>query len=753
MRGNASFVLNLFNIFLVKGDFVSVYAGIVIDSDSIQLDRIFTYKIPEKFQGIIELGFRVKVPFGLGNKLIDGFVLELSDHYDNINKLKYINDICDEFPVLTLRDIELINTMKNEYLCSYIECIRLFLPKGIMKGVSEKKVTTVFAGNEPTGKFCKENYTLIYNKVLQNNGVFGKNELSKKYNFSLSSINTMIKYGFLITDNIKVSRYNTKEYDKYAVRKLNAEQSDAVETILYSDKNKFLIHGVTGSGKTEIYMALVRKMMELNKDSIILVPEIALTPQMVERFKGRFGKDIAVFHSRLSDGERYDEWFRVKKGEVKVAIGARSAVFLPFNNLGIIVIDEEHEGSYKSESDPKYNAREIAEMICGFNKKCKIILGSATPSVETYHKASCGEYKLIEINNRADGALMPKVTVVDMREELINNNRSIFSNQLFAAINDRLEKKEQSIIFLNRRGFSTFVSCRKCGYVFKCTNCDISLTYHNEEKMLVCHYCGKRMHLPDVCPKCKSRYVKYFGIGTEKIEQEIRKCFPSSRTLRMDFDTTRKKNSYEKIYEAFKNKEADILIGTQMVAKGLDFPDVTLVGIVAADLSLNMPDFRSGERTFQLITQVSGRAGRGKKQGEVIVQTYNPENSNIMFSVKNDYINFYNEEIRIRECMNYPPFTKILHIVLSSKNENLLIKTSMNLGVLIKKYTDDEVNMLGPCPCEISKIKEMFRWQIILKGNFDTNFSQSIKNIVYDCVKDVYNEIRISLDINPNSLL
>lgn len=730
------------------------YAGIVINSDSIQLDRMFTYRIPEQLQGILEIGHRVKVPFGLGNKLIDGFVLQLMDHCDDFQKIKDVQYLCDKIPMLTHRDIKLICQMRENYLCSYIECIRLFLPKGIIKGMTEKQKVFVFKGKDLSEKFLKNNYINIHKIVKDNDGIFTKNDLNKIYGFSISSIETMIKHGFLSTEHSTVFRYNVREYENYASKELNTEQMKAVNTVLHSGNDKFLIHGVTGSGKTEVYMYLVRAMIDMNKDSIMLVPEISLTPQMVERFKGRFGQDIAVFHSRLSDGERYDEWFRIKEGKVKVAIGARSAIFLPFNNLGLIVIDEEHENSYKSESDPKYNVRDIADMICSYNG-CKLVLGSATPCIETYYKSSLGKYSLINIKNRADGALMPHMTLVDMRDELAKNNKSIFSKVLFEALGDRLEKKEQSIIFLNRRGFSTFVSCRKCGYVFKCVNCDISLTYHNNERSLVCHYCGKSMHLPELCPKCKSHYIKYFGIGTEKIEQEIKKAFPSSKTLRMDFDTTRKKDSFEKIYNSFKNGEADILIGTQMVAKGLDFPGVTLVGIVAADLSLNMPDYRSNERTFQLITQVSGRAGRGRKEGEVIVQTYNPSSYSITNSLNNDYMKFYNEEIKIRQYMNYPPFSKIMSIVLSSKNEKVLITTAMSLGVIIKQFIDTqkEVAMLGPCPCEISKIKEMYRWQIILKGSFDTKFSQSVKSIIYDNIKDVYNDIRISLDINPNNLL
>ena len=407
----------------------------------------------------------------------------------------------------------------------------------------------------------------------------------------------MIKQGFLIQNNMVINRYDKSEYDAYKKRELNIEQDYAVDKILNSNIKEFLIHGITGSGKTEIYMNLVEHMINIGKESIVLVPEISLTPQMIERFKGRFGRNIAVFHSRLSDGERFDEWFRVKNGKTMVAIGARSAVFLPFNNLGLIIIDEEHESSYKSDSDPKYNAKEIARLKSQI-KKCKIVLGSATPSIETYNKCINKEIELIEIKNRADGALMPIVMAVDMREELARGNRTIFSEELHKEITQCLDNKEQVILFINRRGFSTFVSCRKCGYVFKCKNCDVSLTYHNNKNILTCHYCGKNEVVSKICPKCGSKYVKYFGVGTETVEEQIKKYFPEAKTIRMDFDTTRKKGSHEYIYRTFKEGRADILIGTQMVAKGLDFKNVTLVGIIAADLSLNLPDYRSSKRHF-----------------------------------------------------------------------------------------------------------------------------------------------------------
>lgn len=730
------------------------YVGVIVNNEAKAVNKIFTYKVPEKLCDKIKLGYRVKVPFGRGNKKIDAFIIEFYDVCNNCNHLKYIDSICDEFPLLSEKNIELVKAMKEKYLCTYLECIKVMIPKGITQGAKPKVQSVVYIGKELPEKYNKDPYIKIYELVKNNNGLFNKSTISKKFNLSLSSINTLIKHNFLITKEEVVNRFNVREYEVYERVELNNQQKNVVDNIYESKENRFLIHGVTGSGKTEIYMTLVSKMKDKDKDSIILVPEISLTPQMVERFKGRFGKDVAVFHSRLSEGERYDEWIRVERGEVKVAIGARSAIFLPFKNLGVIIIDEEHELSYKSDSNPKYDAREIGELKCSIND-CKLVLGSATPSVESYYKAEKGYYNLSVLNKRVGNFKLPEISIVDMREELLKNNKSILSEELYSEIKQKLTKGEQIIIFLNRRGFSTFVSCRMCGYVFKCDKCDISLTYHNKGNYLSCHYCGMRYPVKKLCPKCGSKYVKYFGVGTEKIQSIINETFPEAKTLRMDFDTTRKKNSHEYIYNQFKKGEADILIGTQMIAKGLDFENVTLVGIIAADISLNLPDYRAEERTYQLITQVSGRAGRGRYSGKVVIQTYQPDNTSIIYAAENNYLEFYKKEILMREVMNYPPYGKILLINLSSKNENLLIKNIQKIGYLLKKiYSDnDKIIILGPTASSLSKIKEYYRWQILIKGDFDNNFSENVKNYIYECLKKTYNEIRVSIDINPSSLL
>jgi len=730
-----------------------MYAGIIVNNEATQVDKLFTYEVPELFQNEINIGCRVKVPFGFGNKYLDGFILELYDIRPNMKNIKAILKIYDKVPILRLEDILLIKKMKETYLCTYLECIKTIIPTGLLAGITNKTVQKISVIKKPEGKYDKELYNDIYAIINCNNGMYTQSELNSRFSVSISSLNTLIKNGFLSKDEVVINRYNKRIYDNYEEKKLNPEQASALDTILNSVDKRFLIHGITGSGKTEIYLHLVSEMLRIGKGSIVLVPEISLTPQMVERFKGRFGNNIAVFHSKLSEGERHDEWFRVKTGKVKVAVGARSAVFLPMKNLGIIIIDEEHEGSYKSENSPKYNAREIAEFKQTIEGPI-VVLGSATPSIETYFKSNRGEYNLISLNHRADGAFLPEVEIIDMREELAEGNKSMFSKKLYDELSQCLNRKEQAILFLNRRGFSSFVSCRKCGYVFKCTDCDIALTYHSSEDTLVCHYCGKKQKVTSTCPKCSSKYVKFFGVGTEKIEQEVKRLFPNARALRMDFDTTRKKNSYEEIYNIFKENRADILIGTQMIAKGLDFKNVTLVGVVAADISLNIPDFRAAERTFQLLTQVSGRAGRGSKPGKVIIQTYNPEHYSLKYASQNDYLGFYNEDIAIRENLNYPPYSNILAINFSSKNEELLIKTIQGVGVDIKnKLKDSSIVVLGPCPSGISKIKEQYRWQIVLKGEIDIDFASEIKIVIYNLIKNVYNEVRVSLDINPNSLL
>lgn len=731
-----------------------MYAEIILNSEAIEIDRPFTYKVPLDMEEKVKVGQMVKVPFGVRSKPVEGFILDLKEEEINVSfKIKNILSVENEEPVITEEDLKLINFLREEYLCKYIDAIRLLIPVGILKGAKSKsRSVIVYIDDNLESIKNSDGYLEVINFIKRNTGKYTKSELTKEHGVSLYKLNKLIEHGLIKSEKEIVFRYNTREYNKDVEKKLTAEQSMAVEAIEDSEENLILLKGVTGSGKTEVYMRLVEKVLTEGKSAIVLVPEIALTPQMIERFKGRFGSNVALFHSKLSDGERFDEWYRVKEGKASLIIGARSAIFLPAKKLGLIIIDEEHENTYKSDQNPKYQTKEVAEFISKL-KGCKIILGSATPTIESYYRAISGEMKLVELNHRIDNRPMPEMKLVDMREELRSGNKSIFSRRLYASMQQKLEKGEQIILFLNRRGFSTFVSCRSCGYVFDCENCDISMTYH-KNGFLVCHYCGKTKKQPNLCPKCGSKYVKFFGAGTERVEEEVRKYLKNAKILRMDVDTTRAKDSHEKIYNAFKAGEADILIGTQMVSKGLDFPNVTLVGILSADMSLNLPDYRAAERSFQIITQVAGRAGRGEKEGEVIVQTYTPEHYSLQYAKKYDYEDFYEKEFTIRAMMGYPPFGRILLINGIGKNEDELKKQMIFLGKKVKEKAEEfgGLEVLGPTPCIIYKIKENYRWQIIVKGEFSSKFSKSIKDLLYDKANNVYNDIRVSMDINPNSL-
>ena len=526
---------------------------------------------------------------------------------------------------------------------------------------------------------------------------------------------------------------------------------------------KFLLYGITGSGKTEIYLQLIQDAIKNEKTAIVLVPEISLTPQMLDRFISRFGKEkIAILHSKLSIGERYDEWNKIKQGQAKIVIGARSAIFAPVENLGIIIIDEEHDASYKSESNPKYDAKQVATYMAKQNN-CPLLLGSATPDINTYYKANeLKEIELLKLTKRANNSELPKVEIIDLKQELANGNRSMLSNELYALIEENLQKRRQTILFLNRRGYSTFIMCRNCGYTVKCKNCDISLTYHKYEKKLKCHYCGYEQELVSKCPECNSDKIRYFGTGTQKLEQEIHKQFPNASTIRMDVDTVTKKNSHENILNKFKNENINILIGTQMVVKGHHFPNVTLVGVIAADSSLNIDDYRANERTFQILTQVAGRAGREKLPGKVIIQTYNPDNFSIQCAKQQNYNKFYNTEILLREQLKYPPFCDIIVIGFSGISEAELQdigkRTYIYLNQEIKELFDNgkldknNIKIFKPMPAPIDKIQNRFRYRIIIKAKM----TEEINEILNKYLKKVYQKdtksVRISIDVNPNNM-
>ena len=734
---------------------MNLYAEIILNSEALEIDRPFTYKIPVELEDKIQKGQIVKVPFGMGNKTSEGFVLSIKgeDEVDISFRVKKIHSIITEEPVIDSDNIELIDFLREKYLCKYIDAFRLLIPVGIMKGAKNKsKKVIVFKSDDLSCIKKPEGYKEIINFLKDNSGKYTKSELINNNSISQYKLNSLIEKGLLAVEEETVFRYNSRTYNVDSEKELTLEQKKVLYEYNNSNNKLFLLKGVTGSGKTEVYMRMVEEAIKRNKSAIVLVPEISLTPQMIERFKGRFGRDVALFHSKLSDGERFDEWFRVKEGKAKLVVGARSAIFLPVKDLGLIIIDEEHENTYKSDQNPKYQTKEVAEFLSE-QKGCKVVLGSATPTIETYYRSLVGELDLLELNSRVDNKDMPPMKIVDMRNELRSGNMSLFSRELFADIQDKLSKGEQIILFLNRRGFSTFVSCRSCGYVFKCEECDISMTYHRNG-LLVCHYCGKSKRTPQKCPKCDSKYVKFFGAGTQRVEEEVKKYFKDVKVLRMDVDTTRSKDAYENIYNTFKEGKADILIGTQMISKGLDFKNVTLVGVLAADMSINLPDYRAAERTFQIITQVAGRAGRGEKQGKVIIQTYNPDHYSLEYAINYDYEGFYEKEFTVRALMKYPPFGKILLINGISKKEDLLKNFMHKISNVIKPVVEKEidVDILGPIPCLIAKVKENYRWQIVIKGEFNSEFAKKIKELLYDESKNVYNDIRISMDINPNNL-
>lgn len=649
------------------------------------------------------------------------------------------------------------SNIKLEYFLKKLIDSKLIQKKQVIKSKIGKKIDKLLYINnnvdmEAMKRAPKQKELLSY---IQDNPGISLTKLKTVFDNCDSTIKTMLNKSYINAIEKEEYRYGEQRIyeDKQFVH--TPMQLDAIRKIeqYFSEKKNVLLHGVTGSGKTEVYLDLIEKYIKMGKDCIILVPEISLTPQMITRFKGRLADKIAVLHSGLSEGEKYDEWRKIKTGEVKAVVGARSAIFAPFTNLGIIIIDEEHENTYKSEIKPKYLTREVAEKRCEL-ENARLILGSATPSIESYYRAQKGELGLVELPDRINGKEMPEVTVVDMREELKQGNKTIFSKQLTDEILQTLKDDNQLILFLNRRGHSTFVSCRECGLVLKCPRCSISLTYHINEDNLSCHYCGAMKPNPKLCPKCGSKNIKYFGVGTQKLEKEFHKKFSIKNTLRMDADTTRFKNSHESILDIFRSGKSKVLLGTQMISKGLDFPDVTLVGVITADTSINLPDFRSAEKTFQMIAQVAGRSGRGSKEGKVIVQTYTPDHYSILFAQTHDYIGFYREEIKLRQEMAYPPFSQLANIIISGFDENRVIKTAHEIGAYldseIKKY--QTLDKLGPSTAPLARIKSKHRWQIILKGNSELELRGLLLNLLQSKYADL-DGIVLSVDINPNNML
>ena len=609
-----------------------------------------------------------------------------------------------------------------------------------------------------SGKIKSEKHKKILKFIRDNEGA-SISEIEELTGCSRAIVNTLVKNGYLEKVEKKIERnpLENKEIEKSNKYELTEEQKNAYTNIGKSIEEKrfeeFLIYGITGSGKTEIYLQLIEKVIKEEKTAIMLVPEISLTPQMIERFIARFGKnEIAVLHSKLSIGERHDEWEKIKEKRAKIVIGARSAIFAPVENLGIIIIDEEHDMSYKSESNPRYDAKEIAKKIAK-EEKIPLVLGSATPDINTFYKAKNNKITLLELTKRANNSKLPKVEIVDLKQELANGNHSMLSQELYKKIEENIKNKHQTILFLNRRGYSTFIMCRECGYTVKCKNCNISMTYHSHENKLKCHYCGYEEKIVTVCPECGSKKIRYFGTGTQKLEQEIKKQFPNATTIRMDIDTVTKKNSHEEILKKFKEENVDILIGTQMVVKGHHFPNVTLVGVIAADSSLNIDDYRANERTFQILTQVAGRAGREKLEGNVIIQTYNPDNYSIQAARSQNYLKFYETEIELRKQLKYPPFCDIIVIRFDSINEKQIKEEALELYLKIKEKIDNKFLVLKPMPAPIDKIQNKYRWRIIIKGNID----EKTNMLLNDLLKEIYDknikDLRIGIEVNPNNMI
>ncbi|MEG1311094.1 MAG: primosomal protein N', partial [Romboutsia sp.] len=711
---------------------------------------------------------------GLSDKILSFSKIQFQEVLEtlNENQKKVIDLICDnkgKIKVEKLKDIKNINSIRDRM--SKKNLVKLNWEYKDHK--NEKKICYISLALDKNkiDEFIKINKINLGSKqkeiinFLKNNDNVEINDLMGLLKSSKQSVNSLNEKK-LITLNIQDYYRNTNEIYKSINKdiKLNEEQEYAIQKVVsemfYENKKPYILKGVTGSGKTEVYMEIIDYALAQGLDSIVLVPEIALTPQTISRFKNRFGDIVGVFHSQLSEGQKHDVYKAIKSGKVRILIGARSALFAPFNSLGVIIIDEFHETSYKSEKNPKFSAIEVARYMAMKND-VSLVLGSATPSVEEYYKAKNKEYELIEIKQRANKKPLPKIEVVDMKIELNNGNKSIFSVRLQDEIYKAIKNDSQVILFLNRRGYASFVSCRKCGYVFQCENCDISLTYHKKSNSGRCHYCGYEKDIPKECPKCSSKYIKPFGIGTQKIEEELKSIFTEAKVLRMDKDTTSKKGSLEEILNKFKNKEADILIGTQMLSKGLDFDNVTLVGILSADMILNFPDFKSFETTFQLVTQVSGRAGRSDKEGNVILQTYDTDHYAIRRAINYDFEGFYNDEIKIRNVFGYAPFNNMISVVISGENEKLVKQNAQNMYdsiiyLLKNRGINNSDFILGPNPCSISKINQNYRWQILFKDdNIEINLLKGI--IKYICITKrdtVFNkEINVSIDINPNNVL
>ena len=806
-------------------------AKVIVDVPTMQTDQPFTYLVPENLNEQLAVGMRVEVPFGNGNRHVQGFVLAIEPMaatvLDETNvQLKELVAVLDLKPVLNIEMLALADYMKEKTFAFKITCLQTMLPS-VMRAdyqkyiyltneLSEELQDQLFYGLEEISwdqaqergilpqlmalrkqqkvdiryevttrnkvkmvRFIqaakefeqleeirlglrkgakKKEQLLYYLQRLGTEKVTAVKEM-KELGFSTALLNEAAKNGWLTFIEKEAYRdpFANQTFEKTTALSLNAEQQVAVETILQSVQEQqsqtYLLEGITGSGKTEVYLQVIAEVLNQGKTAIMLVPEISLTPQMVQRFKSRFGEHVAVMHSGLSQGEKYDEWRKIERGEAEVVVGARSAIFAPIENIGVIIVDEEHEASYKQEETPRYHARDLAIWRSEYHH-CPVVLGSATPSLESRARAQKNVYQRLRLTQRANqAATLPTIDVVDMRQEVENGNVSSFSMSLQEKLQERLEKNEQSVLLLNRRGYSSFVMCRDCGYVLPCPNCDISLTLHMDSKTMKCHYCGHEERIPYRCPNCGQDKIRYYGTGTQKVEEELQTLLPDSRILRMDVDTTRRKGAHEKILRTFGEGQADILLGTQMIAKGLDFPNVTLVGVLNADTALNLPDFRSSERTFQLLTQVSGRAGRAEKPGEVIIQSFNPEHYAIQLAKAQDYEDFYTQEMYIRHRGDYPPYYFTVQITASHPEENEAAKQMFQIATKLKQGLSPQAILLGPTPNAIMRVNNRYFYQVIIKYKQEPMLQPLLKEILTDTQRATARGLKLSIDAEPMNFI
>ena len=714
--------------------------GVLVEISNKSVDRIFDYKVPQEKEKFIKIGLRVEVPFG--HQKLEGFVLEIKEN-SNLDSLKEIIRVIDEDIVLNDELIKLGKFMKEKTLAPLISCYQVMLPKALKAKnnvVINKKYETFYKLNKNIVAVKLNSGQQEIVDMFKTRKMVSRKEI---LDISSSSLNTLVKKNILV--KCLVEKYRTDYLDKSdRVKELTLEQQKVVDSVNLFSNDVYLLHGVTGSGKTEVYIKLIEKVLNLGKTAIMLVPEISLTPQMVSRFEQVFGNKIAALHSALSDGEKYDEWRRIVRGEVSIVIGARSAVFAPLTNIGIIIIDEEHSDSYKQDNNPRYNAKDIAiERAKNYN--CPVLMGSATPSLDTYARAIKNVYKLLNLPNRVNGKDLPHIDIVDMNEEM-KYSRGHFSKRLLDEIKKTVKNKEQVILLLNRRGYSSFVSCKNCSYTMKCPNCDISLTYHKSSNMLRCHYCGYGTNLLHTCPSCGENSISTLGVGTEKIEEELNSLIEDAKILRMDVDTTSKKGMHKKMITAFKNHEYDILLGTQIVAKGLDFPLVTLVGVINADTSLNIPDFRSSENTFDLLCQTSGRSGRSKNQGKVIIQTFNKDHYAIKYSKEHDYIGFFKKEMDIRRKLKYPPYYFLCYLKISGKDDNYILNEANKIKRSLERNLSSII-ILGPSPATVFKINNIYRYGIIMKYKNSKDLYDVLTRIMNHYQSN--NKVVIDIDFNP----